>query len=308
MRLVFFGSGAFGLPTLEALAKGHEVELIVTQPDRPAGRRMQMTRTVIAAFASLRNIPAIQPENVNDPTVVQRIRSLEADAFVVIAFGQKLGTALLQNVFAINLHASLLPKYRGAAPINWAIINGEEETGVSVIALADRMDAGDVFAMIRTDILPTETAGDLHDRLAQLGPKAVLDVLTKRQAGKAAGVEQDHSQATMAPKLSRLDGTTRFDMPAAHVRNRIHGLTPWPGCVVRVDGAELRVVRTEVVEATTSRGRAGEVLANRTIACGEGCGVLRFIEVQPPGRPGMTWRAYLNGHTVSIGSTVEAIA
>jgi methionyl-tRNA formyltransferase len=214
---------------------------------------------------------------------------------------------LLQEVFAINLHASLLPRYRGAAPINWAVMNGEEETGVSVIALADRMDAGDVYAMTRTEIMPHETAGDVHDRLALLGPEIMLAVLRQHTAGDAVGQPQDESLATLAPRLSKKEGTTSFDLPAKHVRNRIHGLTPWPGCTVRIDGSSLRLMRAEVVEEASSRGKPGEVLANHMIACGAGGGVLMLREVQPPGRGVMTWQAYRNGHAVRVGAFLEAM-
>src|SRR5262245_36265216 len=143
MRLVYFGSGAFGLPTFRRLQAEHDVALVVTQPDRRAGRNRALAATSIAEFAAQTGASIIKPERVNEPAVVDQIRSVGADAFIVIAFGQKLGRSLLSGVFAINLHGSLLPKYRGAAPINWAIINGETETGLSVIALADQMDAGD---------------------------------------------------------------------------------------------------------------------------------------------------------------------
>jgi methionyl-tRNA formyltransferase len=257
-------------------------------------------------MASLANLPLIKPENVNQPTTVERIRVLEADAFVVVAFGQKLGRTLLDGVFAINLHGSLLPKYRGAAPINWAIINGERETGVSVIALADRMDAGEVYAMAATTIEPIETAGELHDRLALSGPEIIQHVLEQHASGGAVGQPQDERLATHAPKLSKDDGTVSFDQPAAGVRNRIHGLTPWPGCTVRLEGKDLRLLRAEVVDEATLSGRPGEVFANAMIACRPG--VLRLLEVQPPGKPAMTWNAFRNGNPVRVGARLEPIA
>ena len=308
MRLVFLGSGAFGLPTLESLAGKHEIALVVTQPDRPAGRHRQLTPTPIGEDAAQRGWPVIKPEKVNDPAVVERIRAINADAFVVIAFGQKLGRRLLDGIFAINLHGSLLPKYRGAAPINWAIIHGERETGVSVIALADRMDAGEVYAMSATRIEPHATAGEMHDRLALLGPMVMHDVLDRHAEGEVIGKAQDENLATLAPRLSKADGTVRFDQPAAAVRNRIHGLTPWPGCVIRLDGREVRVLRAEVTDASADRGSGGpgEVLADHSIACAPG--VIRLLEVQPAGRAAMSFDAYRNGHAVRIGSKAEAVA
>ena len=164
MRLVLLGSGIFGVPTFEALADRHDVELVVSQPDRPAGRGRALQPTPVSSWAADRGLPLQTTDDVNDPVFIDRIRSMEVDAWIVIAFGQKLGPDLLADRFAINLHASLLPRYRGAAPINHAIIQGEHETGLSVITLADRIDAGDVLGSVSTPIEPEETAGVLHDR------------------------------------------------------------------------------------------------------------------------------------------------
>ena len=305
MRLVFFGSGAFGLPTLTHLAAQHDIALVVSQPDRPAGRKRQVTPTPIAEFAASRNLPIIKPDKVNDPAVVDRIRALDADTWVVIAFGQKLGRHLLENRFAVNLHGSLLPKYRGAAPINWAMINGERETGVSVIALAERMDAGEIYSAAATMIDPSETAGELHDRLACFGPELIDDVLQHHESDTLIGQAQDERLATHAPKLTKADGTVRFDQPASAVRNRIHGLTPWPGCTVRMDGRDLRLHRAHVTSAPEA-GSPGEVLTDYLIACAPG--TIELLEVQPPGRDVMSFAAYRNGHAVRVGSRMEHIA
>jgi methionyl-tRNA formyltransferase len=299
MRLVFFGSGEFGLPTLEALTRSHEVALIVTQPDRPAGRNRQLTATPIGQFASQRTLPVVKPPSPDEPAAVDRIRAAQADAFIVIAYGHKISGSLIGGTFAINLHASLLPKYRGAAPIQWAIINGERETGLSVITLARRMDAGEILAQTRTAIDPRETAGELHDRLAAMGPAIVLDVLREHQAGALRGRMQDESLATRAPKLSKSDGTVRFDQPADAVRNRIHGLTPWPGCAVRFNGNPLLLLRAEVADSAASGRPPGCVLDDLSIACHSGA--IRLLEVQPPGKRAMSFSEYCNGHDVRPG-------
>jgi methionyl-tRNA formyltransferase len=304
MRLVYFGSGAFGLPTLEKLIEQHDVALVVTRPDRPAGRKQKLTPTPIAEFASRRGLPVINFPDVNEKSVVDRIRSLEVDAFVVIAFGQKLGPRLLDRTFAINLHGSLLPKYRGAAPINWAMINGETVTGLSVIMLADRMDAGDVLAQISTPIDPMETAGELHDRLARLGPGVVLEVLRQREMGTIRAARQDERFATAAPKLAKADGTVCFDQPASCVRQRIHGVTPWPGCSITIDGRPLRILRAEVVEEQSRHSSPGTVLDDYSIACSPG--TIRFLEVQPPGGKVMSFSAYRNGQPVTVGARCES--
>ncbi len=305
MRVVFFGSGAFGLPTLQKLATAHEIALVVTQPDRPAGRNRKLTPTPIAEFAMSRGMAIIKPENVNEPAVVDQIRSVNAEAFVVIAFGQKLGRRLLEGVFAINLHGSLLPKYRGAAPINWAMINGETTTGVSVITLADRMDAGEILATRSVAIDPMETAGELHDRLALLGPEAVLQVLELHVRGELKPQPQDESQVTYAPKLSKADGTVHFDQPALRVRQRVHGLTPWPGCTVKLAGRPLRLMRVKVAHADQHFPEPGVVQPDLTISCAPGA--IQLLAVQPPGGKVMSFAAYCNGQSVPIGARCEPI-
>lgn len=304
IRLVYFGSGEFGLPTLERLAQAHDVALVVTQPDRPAGRRRLLSPTPIAAFAASCNLPTMKPGNVNDGPCVDEIRSVNADAFVVIAFGQKLGETLLQDTFAINLHASLLPRYRGAAPINWAIINGERETGVSVIGLAQRMDAGPIYGQAATTIDPLETAGELHDRLAALGPDIVMDVLRRHGASALIPQYQDDRLATRAPKLSKSDGFIDFNQAAEHVRNRVHGLTPWPGCTVRLNGHALKLLRVEVASTDSQQHEPGTVLDDLTLACTPGS--IRLLEVQPANGKMMSFEAYRNGQPVRSGMKIDS--
>ena len=305
MRLVYFGSGEFGLPTLRRLVEVHDIALVVTQPDRPAGRNRALTATPIGEFAATRGLPIIKPLRVNDPDVVQQIHSVNADAYVVIAFGQKLGPDLLDGHFAINLHGSLLPKYRGAAPIQWAMISGERETGVSVIGLSDRMDAGPIYAQWSTVIQATETAGELHDRLALIGPDAVLEVLATREQHRLIPQQQDERLASKAPKLSKSDGTVRFDQPAFDVARRIHGLTPWPGCTVRLQDRTLRLARVMSLDKTASTAAAGEILDDFTIACSPGS--IRLIEVQPPGGKVMSFDAYRNGQPARPGMKLEPL-
>ncbi|MFM7261560.1 MAG: methionyl-tRNA formyltransferase, partial [bacterium] len=187
MRIVFFGSGAFGVPTLEALVARHEVALVVSQPDRPAGRGKVMTPTPIAARAVELGLRVVKPEDVNEPAMRDEIRALGAEAWVVIAFGQKLSRELLDGVFAINLHGSLLPAYRGAAPIQRAVMDGCTESGVSVISLAERMDAGLVYATARRPIEPHATSDEVHDQLSLLGPAVIEDVLARHAAGVLVG-------------------------------------------------------------------------------------------------------------------------
>lgn len=317
MRVVYLGSGEFGLPTLEFLRAQHEVVAVVSQPDKPAGRKRQLTPTPIAAWAAQQGLLIYRSENVNTPAFVEQMRDLRADAAVVVAFGQKLSPELIGALapLVVNLHASLLPKYRGAAPINWAMINNDARTGVTVIELAQRMDAGRMYAKAELDIDQDETAGELHDRLARLGPKVISEVLQQHEAGTLEGEVQDESQATRAPKLSKADGTVDFDQPAEAVRARIHGLTPWPGCRVRwhstVASEEKDLILLRVQAMATlpmflqrrlegqPRPEPGTVLEPLLVACGEGA--VKLLEVQAPGTRPMKAEAFARGHGLTDG-------
>lgn len=301
MRLVFLGSGAFGLPTLEALHAVHDVALVVTQPDRPAGRRRQMTPTPVAAFSEKHGLTVRKPDDVNDAAMLREIGAIRPDAIIVIAYGQKLSPELCAVAPTINLHGSLLPKYRGAAPINWAMIHGETRAGIAVIDVARRMDAGAVYGTAATRIEPTETAGELHDRLAELGPDLMLDVLEQIRAGRANPRPQDETQATSAPKLHKAQGTVRFDQPADAVRARINGLNPWPGCTVLLGEQPLKLLRASVADGSGQPGvEAGTILSDHTVACRPG--TVRLMAVQPPGGKSMTFDAYCNGRNVRAGA------
>jgi methionyl-tRNA formyltransferase len=293
MRLVFFGSGSFGVPTLQRLRQVHEVKLVVTRPDRPAGRSRRPVPTPIGAEAREARISTFKPGDPNEPEAIRTIQSQRPDGIVVIAYGHKLGEDLLGETFAINLHGSLLPAYRGAAPIHWAIINGESHTGVTVIGLAQRMDAGTIYAHASTPIDPRETAGELHDRLALLGPESVLTTLERHETGTLVGRPQDPALVSRAPKLTKSDGTVGFDQPAPAVRCRIHGLTPWPGCTVDLAGGRLRIHRVEEVPTPDPNAEPGRLLDDGIVACHPGA--VRILEVQPPGRTVMSFSAYAAG-------------
>lgn len=305
MRIVYFGSGAFGLPTLERLCAEHEVVRVVSQPDRPAGRGRSTTPTPIAAWAREREMDVVTPSSVNEPAIRDEIRGLDADAWVVIAFGQKLLPALLADQFAINLHASLLPRWRGAAPINHAILAGDAETGNSVITLAERMDAGLILGQSRRPMDAAWTAGDLHDLLAADGPAVVLDVLSRRAAGTLHGAAQDESLVTVAGKLSRADAWVDFGQSAEMCRRRVHGLSPWPGVAVDLDGQELKLLRVQV-ETGARAGASGRLIDPDAgvIGCGEGT-ALSMIAVQPTGRRPMSWQDYARGRRPEAGVLVQ---
>jgi len=310
MRLIFLGSGEFGLPTLRMLHEQHEIIAAISQPDKPAGRKRKLTPTPIAQWSVEQNLPLHRFENVNTDEVVEQVRQLNADAAVIIAFGQKLGDPLINAMgkLAVNLHASLLPKYRGAAPINWAMASGETITGVSVIGLAQRMDAGDVYARRQTEINPMETAGELHDRLAELGPDAIASVLDDLQFDKLNPQQQDESLATLAPKLSKASGMIDFSEPAEKLRCHIHGMTPWPGVTVQWTKPDeqphpFKLLRVRVDPTWSGDASPGTVLPNHRVATGDGA--LELLEVQPPGKRGMSMEDFSRGHDFKPGDRLS---
>ncbi len=314
MRLVFLGSGTFGLPALDALSRAHTIAMVITQPDRKAGRGGTLTPTPVGAWAAEHlqggeaGLPILKPERINDPPSVEQIRAVEADAWVVIAFGQKLGQPLLADRFAINLHASLLPRWRGAAPINAAILAGDAVTGNSVITLAERMDAGRVLGQTDRPIGPTETAGELHDLLAGDGPGLVLRVLEERAAGRLQQSEQDESLVTLAKKLSRADGWIDCEGSAEDCRRRINGLSPWPGVQATLAGHTLKLLRAKtqqeesVAQLPDSAPPVPGTLIEPTaglVACREG--LLQLLKVQPAGKKPMAWADFARGRELAPG-------
>jgi methionyl-tRNA formyltransferase len=312
MRIVYFGSGAFGVPTLEHLSSRHELALVVTQPDKPAGRGARLTPTPVAQWAAEHrpDVRVIKPARVGEAGVMAEIRGAQAEAWVVIAFGQKLPRALLEGVFAINLHASLLPRWRGAAPIHAAILAGDTETGNTVITLADRMDAGLVLGTSRRAIDPLVTTGELHDLLSGDGPGLVERVLSEHAAGRLRGAAQDESLVTIAQKLSKADGSPDFRQPADFLRRQIHALTPWPG-VTAVLGTSpavsLKLLRAAVVEGGHG-GEPGRVVDPKAgvVSCGKGT-LLRLLEVQPAGKRGMTWAEFARGRVVEPMTALSGV-
>lgn len=305
MRIVFLGSGAFGIPTLESLARRNEVVAVVSQPDKPAGRGKTLAPTPIAMRAAELGIPVLKPEDINRPDARDAVRALRADAWVVIAFGQKLSAGLLEGVFAVNLHGSLLPAYRGAAPIQRAVMDGCAETGVSVISLAERMDAGLVYATRSRPIGPSETSEEVHDALSLLGPEVVESVLAAHAAGTLVGAVQDESKATRARKLSKADGTV--DLAARDARSArawINGLNSWPGCTVSVGGAQIKLLRVressgEMLGAVAELGADGRVRTRE--------GAIEILEVQPVGGRRMSFADFMRGRPQLAGAAVTAV-
>lgn len=305
MRVAFLGSGAFGVPTLAALASRHRLVGVVSQPDRPAGRGGTLTPTPVSAWAQGAGVSELmKPEDVNTPGALARISSWSPEAVVVIAFGQKLSPELVGIAPAFNLHASLLPRWRGAAPINWAIVGGDVVTGNSVIGIAQRMDAGLVYATSRREIGPTATAGELHDLLSTDGVELMLGVLEGMAMGRARGEVQDETLRTRAPKLSREMAVVDFQRTADDCRRTINGLSPWPGVTVRLRGEALKLLRAGPASGGGA-GPAGTLVDPQrgVVACGDGS--IELIDVQPAGKRPMLWREFAAGHRPVAGEKLS---
>ena len=249
------GTPDFAVPSLQALqASGHRVLAAVTQPDRPKGRGRKLTPPPVKQAAAAFGIPVLQPKTVRTDEFHRRMQELAPDLFVVVAFGQFLPQSLLNipAIGAINVHASLLPRHRGAAPIQWAIINGDRETGVTTMMMDEGMDTGDILLMDRTAIGAEETAADLHDRLSEMGAATLLDTLTRVQEGTLERRSQDHEQATYAPMLKKKDGEIDWSLPAEHIERQIRGMTPWPGVFTFSDDMRLKIFKARVLEREIS--------------------------------------------------------
>ncbi len=313
MRLVYFGSGDFAVPSLRKLVNlPHEVVLVVTQPDRPAGRGKHLRPTPVARQAEQEGLRVEKCANVNDPGFVRKLQSLRADLGVVAAFGQLIKEPV-RMAFpgqCVNLHASLLPKYRGAAPIHHALLADEALTGVTVFRLVDRMDAGPILLTRETAIGPSETCGDLHDRLAGIACDAVDAAIKMHEETPLPPAEpQDESLVTLAPKLSKTDGHLRFDVPARDVALRCRAMTPWPGarcCFIPSDGQEIDISLTSVsVIPKASDLGPGEITENLTVATADG--ELEIHALQPAGKGEMSWQDFVNGRHVKPGDCFAAV-
>lgn len=310
LRIVFFGSGQFACPCLDAIlaAGADEVAVVVTQPDRPRGRSLQTAPCALHMHVKERGIPVLTEENVNSADCLERLRALAPDLIVVVAFGQILRRALLDlpPMGCVNVHGSLLPRYRGAAPIQWAIARGETITGVTVMFMNERMDAGDILAQAREPVLADDTGGTLHDRLAALGATLLVSALDELREGRAVRRPQDHALATFAPMLKKADGRLDWALPAKELFDRVRAFQPWPGCACEAPAGSKRLVKVLKASAETWGGAIalpGTVLETsaRGPLVAAGAGALRLLEVQPESRKAMSGAAFVRGHNVAPG-------
>jgi methionyl-tRNA formyltransferase len=307
MKLVMMGTGDFAVPTLgRLLDAGCDVALLVTQPDRPRGRHQELLPAQIRELATRHAVPVFQPENVNRAEPIAHIASLHADLLVVAAYGQILSNELLAvaRLGGINLHASLLPRYRGAAPVNWALYHGETVTGVTVIRMTPRVDSGAILLQAETPIGPEETAGALEDRLAELGAPLVLQAIERLGRAGFEGRKQDRSLATRAPKLKKEDGQIDWSRPAAAVANQVRAMQPWPMpytfLIAAVQPAPERLVLERVRPAplpagSAPSGPAGEILDASLLVVRAGEGAVQIERLRPAGKRSMTAEEFLRG-------------
>jgi len=308
MRIIFMGSAEFACQALELLLKsGHdEIVGVVSQPERPGGRRQKMQKCPVDAFASAKSLPVLTPENINTPKSVESLRALKPDLIVVVAYGQilKANILALAPKGCVNLHGSLLPKYRGAAPIQWAIANGEQKTGVTTMFVNEKMDAGDIIAQEKELILPDDTSASLGRRLADKGAKLLIGTIDTIRRGDAPRTKQDEAIASYAPRLKKTDGMIDWTRPAKELSYRIRGFQPWPCCYFTLKNkSTVRVLRARV-EPDGGKGKEpGTVLetSGEGPLIQAGSGSLRLLEVQPEGRKPMSGSAFLCGNKMPEG-------
>lgn len=311
MRIVFMGTPAFAVPSLDALIQSkHTVIGIVTQPDRPKGRGQALVPPPIKQVAEQHGLACIQPEKMKAPEVEETLRAWQPDVIAVAAFGRILRKNILTlpPLGCVNVHASLLPKFRGAAPIQWAVMQGEQETGVTTMLMDEGMDTGAILLQKRIPIDPQETPLELSPRLAQLGAALLVETLDRLEQGTLTPQPQDHDKATMAPLLTKEDGLIVWSWPAETIVNRILGLIPWPGSYTYLEGERLMVWRAQVEQGSSSSGDPsapvpGTVLSadKTTIRVVAGRGIVAITEVQPPNRKRMTAEQFLAGHPIRAG-------
>jgi len=305
MRIVFIGTGEIGVPTLRALLNSeHEVIAVVTQPDKPVGREQRIEspprKKALMGRARPPGTPIFQPARIKDPQTIEEIRGLTPDVIVVVAYGQILPRDVLEipRLACLNLHASLLPRWRGAAPIQATIAAGDCETGITAMYMDEGLDTGDILLQRRVEILPNDTGGSLHDRLAQIAPEALLEALRLLAAGNAWRIPQDNARATYAPKLKREHGQIDWSESAEAIERKIRAYNPWPGAFMKVSSQNLKIFSASVADLN---GQPEQILrSDKDLIVATGKGALSLAEVQLGGKRRMTAAEFLRGHRALV--------
>jgi methionyl-tRNA formyltransferase len=310
MRIIYMGTPAFAVPPLQALiTAGHDVVGAVTRIDKPAGRGKVLTPPAVKVAAEQAGVPVLQPKRVRTPESVAAIQEMGPDVIVVAAYGQILPREILTlpKYGCVNIHASLLPAYRGAAPINWSIINGDARTGITIMQMDEGMDTGGILAQESIPIGPNDTAGDLTAKLSELGSWLIVDILSRIELGGLTAVPQDNSKATMAPLLKKDDGRIDWTMSAKKIHDRVRGLSPWPGAHGWLNGKLIKIIGTEAVKGSGEPGVLYES-GKDGLTIGTGSGLLRIVAIQPEGKKPMSAAEFLRGHRGSVGKKLESHA
>ncbi|WP_139490179.1 methionyl-tRNA formyltransferase [Brevibacillus dissolubilis] len=301
------GTPDFATQSLEALIEaGYDVVGVVTQPDRPVGRKQVMTPPPVKETAEKHNLPVYQPEKIKQPEALAEIMAIQPDLIVTAAYGQILPKALLDvpKHGCINVHASLLPKYRGGAPIHKCIVDGEKESGVTIMYMVEALDAGDMLSKVVVPIEERDTVGLLHDKLAVAGAKLLIETVPQLLAGEITAVPQNHDEATFAPNIKRTDEKIDWNKPATAIYNQVRGLNPWPVAYTTCEGKVWKIWWVEKIKETGSQGTPGTIISREEdgliVACGEG--TVKLMEIQPEGKKRMSVFDYLRG----AGSNLQA--
>jgi len=308
MVVVFFGTPHFAVPTLRRLLdSSHSVAGVITQPDRPRGRGQKITHAPVKALALARGIPVYQPDRLKPPEVADTLRGWGADLGVVAAYGRIIPEQLLTipRLGMVNVHASLLPKYRGAAPVHRAVINGDSQTGVTIMRVVKELDAGSMFAQVTRPIGPDETSDVVESALADMGAELLLTMVEQLASGNAREEPQDETQATYASRLTKEEGLIDWTRSASDIHNRVRGLYPWPHAYTFFKGTRLIVLLSVVADASASATSPGTILraTSEAIHVATGDGELAILEVQPEGRRAMRAHDFLLGHRLATGET-----
>lgn len=305
MKILFMGTPDFAVPSLQALiAAGHEIVGVFTQPDKPKNRGMKLQPPPVKVVALAHDIPVFQPTKLRDGTALETIQSLAPALIVVAAYGRILPQEILDypKLGCINVHSSLLPKYRGSAPIHWAILNGDTESGVTIMHMALALDAGDIISQAVTPIDPDETVETLHDRLAHMGAKLLVETVGSIGDGTAVRTPQQEDLVTHAPMLSRALSPMDFTRPARELHNQVRGLIPWPAAVTELNGTRCKIFSTSVLAETTGKEPGTVIAADKKglkMACGGGT-VLQINELQADGGKRLKAADYLRGHPIPV--------
>ena len=309
MRVIFMGTPDFAVPSLEALLTKHEVVLVVTQPDKPKGRGKKMVPTPVKACALEHGIPVLQPEKVKEPEFVEQLRSYEPDLIAVTAFGQILSEPILEmpKYGCINVHGSLLPKYCGAAPMQWSIIDGEKVTGITTMYMAKGLDSGDMLLKAEVEITDEDTFATIHDKMAVTGANLLLDTLDQLEAGTLERIPQDHDAATYAPMITKETGHIDWSKNRQDIINLIRGLNPVPAAYTIYEEEVLKIFGAVISDVQADDAANGEIVAvvkkGFVVKCGDGC--LLITEVQARGGKRMMTDAYLRGHAMKEGILLQ---